>query len=106
MKRASHESLRRQAQKTLDLATLLNRPAAARGRLMEIRGTARRVQRIEVTDPNLCQRLGIDHYYQIDVFIPLGDQIVRLGDGEPGRESPTFVHNFPVIVCTPNLPRG
>ena len=94
MKHAAHAPLRRHAEKTLDLATLLNRPAAARGRLMEVRGTARRVQRIEVTDPNLSQRLGIDHYYQIDVFIPLGDQIVRLGEGKPEKNRPPSSTTF------------
>ena len=90
----------------IDLAGLLNTPAAHHGRLLTVRGTARRVTRIEVAAAEIRERWHIDHYYQIDLFVALGDQIVRLGVREPGKDVPTFTGNYPVTVCTLGLPPG
>jgi hypothetical protein len=88
-----------------DLEPMLTRPETQHGRLVRFRGTARKVQKIMVGDEDIQQRFGIDHYYQIDVFVPLGDEEVRLGRGKPGEEAPIFRNSYPVQVCVLNLPR-
>jgi len=85
------------------LAPLLQHPETQHGRLMLVKGTARRVLRVRVDEPDIQDRFGIDHYYQIDVFVPLGDQVVQLGK-DAGPDSPTFTNNFPVTVCVAELP--
>ncbi|MBC8354125.1 MAG: hypothetical protein H8E66_19205 [Planctomycetes bacterium] len=102
---ADPTSLRANARPTVDLAPLLQEPATQHGRLMIVRGTARRAINILVDDEDIQERFGIDHYYQIDVFIPLGDQVIRLGKQADG-ESPIFTNSFPVTVCVLQLPPG
>lgn len=66
---------------------LFNDPAAQVGRLVLLRGTTRRVQRIVVDDEQIRQRFGIDDYYEIDMFTV---------DSEGN----------PITVCVPTLPAG
>ncbi len=107
--KADVHAIQSHATPTVDLAPLLQDPTQQHGRLMIVHGTARRAIKILVDDKDIHERFGIDHYYQIDVFIPLGDQVVRLGKQTEG-ESPTFTNTYPVTVCVlqlpPDLPEG
>ncbi len=49
---------------------LFNDPERQYGVLVELEGTARRVERIEVRDPDIVARFGLDHYYQIALYTP------------------------------------
>ncbi len=89
-----------------DSEPMLTRPRTQQGRLVTIQGTARRVQRILIGDRATQQRFGMDHYFQVDVFVPLGDEEVRLDSGEDGEEAAVFRNAFPVTVCTTALPSG
>ena len=103
--RADSATIRPLARSSIDLASLLQHPETQHGRLMVVTGTARRAMNIRIADQDIQERFGIDHYYQVDVFIPLGDQVVRLGKQADG-ESPTFTNSFPVTVCVLTLPPG
>jgi hypothetical protein len=94
----------KQASRSLQLAALLQTPQSHHGQLATIRGTARRITEIQVPDRDVQERFGIDHYFQIDVFLPLGDEVIRLGEPRQGKESPTFTNSFPVTVCVLQLP--
>lgn len=90
-----------------DLGLLLTDPQPQQGRLLRFRGNARQIQRIVVSDEDIRRRFGIDHYFQIDVFVPLGDQQVRIGPAPtPGEEAPTFRDAYPVTCCVRELPAG
>jgi hypothetical protein len=91
------------ARNSLDFDALLNRPESQQGRLFQFTGTARRIQRIVVGEEDIRERFGISHYYQIDMFVPLGEIPVRLGADE---SAPVFHNTFPVTVCTLRLPEG
>ncbi len=84
---------------------VLTHPQQKRGRLVHFQGVVRRVTKISLGpgDREVRERYGIDHYYEIGAFVPLGNEIVRMGEGE---DAPTFTNNFPVIFCTPSLPKG
>ena len=43
-------------------------PANQRGRLVEFKGTARRIEKIPVSDPDIVARFGIRSYYQVSLF--------------------------------------
>jgi hypothetical protein len=103
--KADANVIRSHARPTVDLAPLLQEPTTQHGRLMVVRGTARRAMNIRVDDKDIQERFGIDHYFQIDIFIPLGDQVVRLGKQADG-EGPTFTNSYPVTVCVLKLPPG
>lgn len=80
---------------------LLQHPETSAGELLTLVGTARRALRIEVTDPDVRQRFGIGHYYELHVFLPL-PQSLRLTNADDGK-----VHtygSFPVTVCLRQLP--
>ena len=85
---------------------LLQSPRSNQGKLFSFRGTARRVTRILVGEKNLQARFGFDHYYQVDIFVSLGRQTVRLGDPSSSEDVPTFSNNYPITVCVRQLPQG
>ncbi|MEX0819541.1 MAG: hypothetical protein WD070_08100, partial [Pirellulaceae bacterium] len=107
--KADADAARSHTSRPVELAPLLQQPETQHGRLMIVRGTARRAMLIRVDDQDIRERFGIDHYYQIDIFIRLGDQVVRLGK-QGDAESPTFTNSYPVTVCVlqlpPDLPEG
>ncbi len=98
--------LYRHARRPFDVEAALTRPEAQQGRLFWIQGTARRVQRIVVSEDDIRERFGIEHYYQIDIFVPLGDEEVRLGSGDSDEAVPVFRNSYPVTCCVLDLPAG
>lgn len=66
---------------------LFNNPEKQHGELVALSGAARRIIEVHVTDKDLSERLGISHYYQIEMFT---------ADSQ----------NNPLIVCVRRLPPG
>jgi hypothetical protein len=66
---------------------LFNQPERHHGELFLIEGTARRTTQIRVADPDIVARMGIDHYYQMEVFTA----------GSQGN---------PLVICLRELPEG
>jgi hypothetical protein len=104
--RADPDTVFAQASREFDLGQLLNQPAEMQGRLLAFRARARRVQRIVIDDPDIRQRLGIDHYYQIDLQIPLDDQEVRLVTRPGETDGPVFRNFYPAHCNVLRLPDG
>jgi hypothetical protein len=98
------KKLDQQAAQTHDIAAMLLRPDTQRGKLMSIRGNARRILEIRVDDPDIRERFGITHYYELAVFVPLEKRIeISVGEGEPPKR---FDSSYPMIFCVRNLPEG
>ncbi len=70
-----------------DVAPLFNDPGAQHGRLVVLRGTVRRAIPVYIEDRETVERVGIDHYYQLEMFT----------DDSQG---------YPLIVCVRELPPG
>lgn len=104
--RVSPSTVLQQASRQFDLGQLLNQPERWQGRLLAFFARARRVQRIMIDDPDIHQRLGIDHYYQIDLQIPLGDQEVRLVSRPGETDGPVFQNFYPAHCNVLQLPEG
>lgn len=85
----------------LPLADVLLRPAEFTGERFRIEGLARRVIRIQVPDADIQERFGIDHYYEIELFLELPRPVV-IHDPQTGVELP--YDRFPVTICTPQIP--
>ncbi len=102
-RRAEMQALKRPPATDEELATLLQKPRAMRGQVFSFVGQARRVQRISVGERDIQERFGLDHYWEIDVFVPLGNQVIRMGESE---NAPVFESYFPVIFCVARLPEG
>lgn len=104
--RGDPSALYRQKEGTFQLEPMLTRPQAQQGRLFTLTGTARRVQKIMVDEEAVQQRIGIKHYYQIDMFVPLGNEEVRLGKDRDDSEAPVFTNRYPVHCDVLRLPEG
>lgn len=104
--RAAPGQLEQAAQHDPPFGPLLQSPRTNQGKLFSLLGTARRVTKILVGEKNLQERFGFDHYYQVDIFVPLGNQVVRLGDPTASGDVPTFSNDYPITVCVRQLPPG
>ncbi len=104
--RAAPGKLTQVAERDPPFGPLLQSPRINQGRIFSLAGTARRVSKILVGEKDLQERFGLDHYYQVDIFVPLGNQVVRLGDPTATGEVPTFEHDYPITVCVRELPPG
>lgn len=105
MGRAAPAEVFGRAELSPDLTPLLTQPETQHGRIVSLLGTAKRVQRIAIDEPDVRQRFGIDHYYQIDLFVSLGDTEIRF-ESKHGQEAAVFRHNYPVTCCVLELPPG
>ncbi len=89
-----------------DLTPMLTQPETQHGRLVSLMGTAKRVQKIAIDEPDVRQRFGIDHYYQVDVFVSLGNTEIRFEPKGENKEAPVFRNQYPVTCCVLALPAG
>lgn len=88
----------------LDLARLLQEPQNEQGRLLRAEGTVRRVTKVLVTEPDITGRFDLNHYYQLDVLVALGDQVVEVR-GEDGKTAgPVYRNAFPFTYCVRRIP--
>jgi hypothetical protein len=91
----------------IDFMECLQHPHQHHGDLVSVSGYVRRVTRLSVTDDALKQRCGLDHYFQLDLFVPLENQrIVIRPPGAAAEEGEAIVHEnrYPVTICVPSLP--
>jgi len=70
--------------------------ASHRGEPFTVDGVARRATRIEIDDPLRRRQLGVDHYWELFVFVPTALLKVH------GR----LQENYPVVCCVVTLPEG
>ncbi len=104
--RANQQELSKAARPELLLAPLIERPAEQHGNLVTVEGDARRITKVSIDKPYFRQRFGIDHYYEIDVLIDLGNQRIKLENNEPGKPAQIITDSYPVVVCVRSLPPG
>jgi len=98
--RAEPGQLLRQAGQTLQTAgkdkysvvPLFNEAHRQHGRLVALRGVARRLVRIPVGDADVVERFGIDHYYEMALYTE--ESTVAIGGPAP------------LVFCLRDLPEG
>lgn len=89
--------------RSFDIVRLLQHPSKESGNMYRLNGIARRVTRVPVADADIQRRFAIDHYFEIDMFIPLSP-ILTLVDDVTGER--TTYNDYPVTVCTRSIPNG
>ncbi len=96
------------AEAARDWLDYLANPAEAVGRAVVVSGHVRRVHWIAIEDPWVRDALGLDGYYELDVFVPLGNRKVNIRqrsvDGEGQPVTIEYEHRFPVTVCASRIP--
>lgn len=90
----------------VEIADLMAKPEPFIGSRMKLSGVVRRIAKILVDEPDLQSRFGIDHYYEMNVYVPVGDKIIQLGTAADGQEPLQYRNNFPVTVLMIELPPG
>ena len=67
-----------------------------RGEPVTVEGVARRATRIEIDDPFRRQQVGVDHYWELYVFVPT--PLLEVHD--------RLQEDYPVVCCVRTLPDG
>lgn len=101
VREADPSRLRSAGRQEFDIARLIQTPNDAVGDLYTLQGLARRVIRIEVPDQDIRDRFGIDHYYEMEVFLPLPRQVRFQDANDPVGKLFT---EYPFVVCIPDVP--
>jgi len=73
------------------------------GRYVRVPLQTVRVTKVMVTQPGSRERLGGDHYWQIDAIGDLGNTIIKI-ERSAGDEGVTFENRYPVSVVAKRLP--
>ena len=87
-----------------DLLPFLQKPQQQHGKLARVTGRVKRVTKIVLTNSEIHDRYGIDHYYEVDLMIPLGNREVRLPRNAQDKEAPVITNSFPVVCCVLDVP--
>lgn len=90
----------------VEFAPLLQDPLSQQGRFATVEGTVRRIAKVHIEEPELQERFGLKHYFQVDMFVPLDRLSIRLGENAVGQEGPAFNNTYPVTICVLKLPAG
>lgn len=90
--REAPDELKQRDRNAFSMVPLFKEPEKQQGRLVVLEGTAREVVRVRVDDPDIRARFGIDHYYNIFLFI----------DEPRVRDS----LEYPLVFCVRELPKG
>lgn len=76
-----------------------------RGRLFTLSGRARRAVKVGITDESIRRRFGIEHYYEVDVFVD-SDVVVRFASKDSKTASEKVFDPYPFVFCVRELPPG
>ena len=88
---------------------LVEYPDQFNGELIMLRGTAYRIVKVRISEPEIRKRFGIDHYYQIDMRVNLEHKVKLVtshtaeGKEETIREE-KIVTQHPATFCALSLP--
>lgn len=102
-----------------EIVELWKTPEKEVGELMTFRGLTRHVARIAVEDPALAERLGFEHYYYLELFVPLKiPTIVQIpiqhkeddehgaADKAPQEFDKIHMESMPLVFYFHELPEG
>ncbi len=89
----------------------LTQPRANQGNAIAVFGHVRRATKINIEDSEIRRRHGIDHYFQLDLFVPLDNQRIVIKpaavENESAMDNDSLIvqdNRFPVAVCVTGLP--
>jgi len=94
--RLADDELRRTGKDRFSVVPLFMEPESQHGQLVALSGTVRRVVPIRVKEPDVVERFGIDHYYELALFTddsednPLFFCVRELPEGMPIGEGADF----------------
>jgi len=91
MKRANFDDLLRETDENYSVQPIFNSPTTQYGKLVALKGLARRATLVSVPYPEIRRRFGIDHYYEVAIFTA------------DSRDNPLL---FALLELPPGFPEG
>ena len=74
------------------------------GELISLDADVRQITKVEISNEKMKFRLGINHYWQLDAFVHLGDDAIELKTNADDQEGLVYKHRYPVQICVTKLP--
>lgn len=96
---AQEQGKRTPAGLAFTIKQLLDAPEKYSGEPFDITGLLKRAVKIRVTDQDIRERYGIDHYYELQVLLNV-KHVFR------EQERDHHFYSYPITVCVRELPQG
>jgi hypothetical protein len=87
-----------------EIVDYFNDTRALQGQFVTVRGDVRQISRIAIVNSKMQQRFGSDHYWQLDLSIPIGKHRIRVKTNDADQDGIIFQNRFPLQVCVNHLP--
>ena len=88
----------------LEFVNLMKNPTKHFSDNVVVEGRVRRCVPVQIDDPPTQELVGLKSYYELDMFIQLGDQKIVVKSGPD--QSLEYRQRFPITVCVAELPNG
>ncbi|MEZ6120776.1 MAG: hypothetical protein R3C28_29950 [Pirellulaceae bacterium] len=85
------------------IAELLKNARQQVGEMYTIQGVARRCVRIEIHDADIVAMYGLDHYFEVEVFVPLPNRLLLK---DPVQNVEVEYQTYPFVFCLTELPNA
>jgi hypothetical protein len=89
--------------KPVDIPLLLQKSETLLGSRMKVSGIARRITKVTVAAEDIRKRFGIDHYYEIDISVPLAKPM-KVAKSAEDKDALLYANDFPVVLLVTRLP--
>jgi hypothetical protein len=89
---------------TPEIVDYFNDTRTLQGQFVTIHGDVRQISRIAIVNSKMQQRFGSDHYWQLDLSIPIGKHRIRVKTNDADQDGIIFQNRFPLQVCVNHLP--
>ena len=87
-----------------EIVDYFNDTRALQGQFVTVSGDVRQISRIAIVNSKMQQRFGSDHYWQLDLSIPIGKHRIRVKTNDADQDGIIFQNRFPLQVCVNHLP--
>ena len=86
------------------ISDYLQNTGPLQGEFIKLDADVRQITKVEISNKKMKHRLGIDHYWQLDAFVYLGDEAIELKTKEDDKEGLIYKYRYPVQICLIDLP--
>tara|TARA_B110000438_G_scaffold162065_1_gene155320 strand:- start:457 stop:2082 length:1626 start_codon:yes stop_codon:yes gene_type:complete len=86
-----------------EIVDYFNDTRALQGQFVTVSGDVRQISRIAIVNSKMQQRFGSDHYWQLDLSIPIGKHRIRVKTNDADQDGIIFQNRFPLQVCVNHL---
>ncbi len=92
---------------SIDFKDCLQNSHQHHGDALTVSGHVRRITRLAIKDDSIQRRYGLDHYFQLDLLVPLDNQRIVIRPPQRALDDQDMIvheNRYPVSVCVAKLP--